>query len=179
MSETISVPFPEISGDVTGYTAFLRNSAGTLLNTSGDAITEVGATGHWAFTLTETRVKNANYFVAIYSGSTESAQYLVYYDVLYAGQMIVGVQADPPVIFGIVGATAPLTTSFTPSEITPEGGGVSQWVGRLLVFDNDTTTAALRGQMTDITAQGTGVLPLLTFTALTTPPVSGDKFKIA
>lgn len=177
MPETISIPFPDIAGDTSGYTAFLRNSAGALLNTGGDAITEV-ATGHWTFTLAETRVKNTNYFVSIYSGSTESASYLVYYDVLYAGQLIVGVQFAPPVIFGIVGATAPSTTSFTPSEITPEGAGEDQWWGRILIFDNDTTTAALRGQATDITSQGAGALPLLTYSALTTAPASGDKFTI-
>ena len=55
-----------------------------------------------------------------------------------------------------------------------------QFKGRLIQFARTTTTAALRGQMTDITAStapGSGNVGL-TFTALTTAPASGDTFAI-
>ena len=47
-----------------------------------------------------------------------------------------------------------------------------------MIFDYDTTTAALRGQATDITASSASATPTLTVTALTTAPVSGDTFTI-
>ncbi|RJO61097.1 MAG: hypothetical protein C4542_07365 [Dehalococcoidia bacterium] len=52
----------------------------------------------------------------------------------------------------------------------------SQMNGRILIFLRDTTTAALRGQATNIT--GTTAAGRLTFTALTTAPAVGDTFII-
>lgn len=52
-----------------------------------------------------------------------------------------------------------------------------QFKGRIITFDDDTTTAALRKQSTDITAC-TAASNTLTFTALTTAPVSGDTFTV-
>jgi hypothetical protein len=178
MSETISIQFPDISGDATGHTAFIRDEAGTILDVGGAAITETGATGLWTFTLTGPRVSGVNYFVRVYSGATETAANIVYDGILYAGQTLVDKPFPPPVIFGTVGATAPATTSFTPSAVWPAGSAANQWLGRILVFENDTTTAALRGQATDITAATAAALPLLTFTALTNAPVSGDTFRV-
>lgn len=70
------------------------------------------------------------------------------------------------------------TTTMTPSALSPAGVDADQFKGRILVFDNDTTTLALRGQATDITASTAASLPLLTFTALTAAPASGDTFSI-
>lgn len=81
------------------------------------------------------------------------------------------------VIRGTVGGS-PTTTTMTPSAITPAGAVADQFKGRILVFDNDTSTAALRGQATDITANTSAALPAFTFTALTTAPSSGDTFSI-
>jgi len=182
MSETITVPFPDISGDVTTYTAFLRNEAGTLLDAGGAAITEVAATGFWTFTLTGPRVAITDYMVSIYSGTTETAANLVFYDKLYAGQTLVGKQfshSNLTVIRGTVGASpAPTTTTFTPSAVSVSGNVANQWSGRILIFDNDTTSAGLRGQATDITGTTEAALPVLTFTALSAAPASGDRFSI-
>lgn len=73
-------------------------------------------------------------------------------------------------------SSATSTSSFT-STFTPTGTVNDQWKGRIVTFDANTTTAALQGQATDITAytQATGVL---TVTALTTQPVSTDTFSI-
>jgi hypothetical protein len=181
MSEVISIQFPDISGDVSGYTAFIRNEAGALLNGVGDAITETGATGLWTFTLAETRAANTDYHVRIYAGAAEVPAELVYDGILYAGQTLVDKQfpaANKTLIHGTVGPTAPGTTSFTPSSLTTGGSSTNQWIGRNIVFHNDTTTSGLRGQATDITAVSAAALPLLTFTALSTAPVSGDTFSV-
>jgi len=80
---------------------------------------------------------------------------------------------------GTVGiATTPSTTQFTPSALDASMASADQLKGRIIVFDKDTTTAALRGEATDITASSNASLPLLTFTALTTAPASGDTFTV-
>lgn len=83
------------------------------------------------------------------------------------------------VLRGTVGVvTVPSTTQFTPSAFSPSGVAADQFKGRIIIFDNATTTTSLRGQATDITASSGAALPLLTFTALTTAPVSGDTFSV-
>lgn len=83
------------------------------------------------------------------------------------------------VVRGTVGsATTPSTTQFTPSSLSPSGASTDQFKGRIVVFDNATTTAALRGQATDITASTNASLPLFTFSALSVAPASGDTFSI-
>jgi hypothetical protein len=87
--------------------------------------------------------------------------------------------ANRTVCRGTVGAaTTPSTTAFTPSALSPAGVAADQFRGRIIIFDKDTTTTALRGQATDITASSAAALPLLTFTALTTAPASTDTFSI-
>jgi hypothetical protein len=81
------------------------------------------------------------------------------------------------VVRGTSSATAS-TTSLTPSAFSPAGVAADQFKGRVLVFDNATTTTALRGQATTITASSGVALPVLTYTALTTAPVSGDTFSV-
>ena len=178
MAETIVVDFADIAGDVSAYTAFVRSRAGALLNTGGDAISEIGG-GVWNFTLTEARVVNTHYFVRIYSGSTETAANLVYDGILYPGQTLVNFDGDLKNLTTIRGTVASGNqTSLTPSALTPPGAVANQFKGRILVFDANTTTAALRGQITDILTSTGVALPLFTFTTLTTSPVAGDTFTI-
>lgn len=70
------------------------------------------------------------------------------------------------------------TTSIPTSAFSPAGAAADQFKGRIVVFDNDTATAALRGQATDITASSNSATPTLTVTALTTAPSSGDTFSV-
>lgn len=72
--------------------------------------------------------------------------------------------------------TGASTTSIPTSSLDPSPTVNDQFKGLILSFDKDTTTAALRGQKTDITASTSG--GTLTVTALTTAPVSGDTFTI-
>lgn len=69
------------------------------------------------------------------------------------------------------------TTSIPTSSLSPAAAVADQFKGRIVVFDDNTTTAALRGQATDITANTSG--GTLTVTALTTAPTSGDTFTIS
>lgn len=66
-----------------------------------------------------------------------------------------------------------MTTSVITSAMSPAAAVTDQFKGRVLTFRNDTTTTNLRGQATDITGSSSG--GVLTVTALTTAPVSGDK----
>ena len=66
------------------------------------------------------------------------------------------------------------TTEMT-TDLTVSVAG--QYNGRIIIFQSDTTTAALRNQATDINAT-TVLNGKLGFTALTTEPVHGDKFII-
>lgn len=80
---------------------------------------------------------------------------------------------------GIVLGTAsgtPTTTSIPTSSLVPAAAAADQFQGRVVTFDDATTTAELRGQTTDITSNTSG--GVLTVTALTTAPVSGDTFTI-
>lgn len=78
-------------------------------------------------------------------------------------------------VIGTVGA-ASTTTSIVTSSLLPAAAVIDQFKGRIVIFDKDTTTANLRGQGTDIT--GNTALGVLTVTALTDAPVSGDTFTI-
>ena len=78
---------------------------------------------------------------------------------------------------GTVGS-ASTTTSIVTSSFNPAGIATDQFKGRIVTFDIDTTTTALRGQSTDITASSISATPTLTVTALTNAPASGDSFSI-
>lgn len=78
---------------------------------------------------------------------------------------------------GTVGS-ASTTTSIVTSALTPAGSVGDQFKSRLIIFENGTTTAALRGQISSISASSNAAAPVLTVPALTTAPVSGDRFLI-
>jgi hypothetical protein len=79
------------------------------------------------------------------------------------------------IVLGTVGA-ASTTTSIVTSSLDPAAAAIDQYKGRIITFDQGTTTANLRGQSTDITTNT--ALGVLTVTALTTAPASGDTFTI-
>lgn len=63
------------------------------------------------------------------------------------------------------------------SGLVPAAVNADHYKGKILTFDKNTTTAALRGQSTDITASSAAGSPdvcILTVTQLTTAPASGD-----
>ena len=70
------------------------------------------------------------------------------------------------------------TTSVVTSAFAPAGAAAGQFLGRVIIFDANTTTAALQGQATVITASSNAAAPVFTVVALTTAPSSGDTFSV-
>jgi uncharacterized LabA/DUF88 family protein len=95
------------------------------------------------------------------SGSTESADRLE--------------QSTEAIVTGVVGAGS-TTTSIVTSSLSPAASVADQFKGKIISFAHDTSTAALRGQSSDITASTSG--GILTVTAMTTAASSGDVFCI-
>jgi hypothetical protein len=78
-------------------------------------------------------------------------------------------------VLGTVGVGS-TTTSIVTSALDPAAAATDQFKGRILIFANNTTTANLRGQGTDITASTAG--GVLTVSALSHAPANGDTFTI-
>lgn len=96
------------------------------------------------------------------SGSTESADRLE--------------RSTLAIVTGTVGVGS-TATSLVASALSPASVINDQFVGRIITFDKDTTTTALRGQATDITDYVHATLTF-TVTALTSSPASTDTFTI-
>ena len=69
------------------------------------------------------------------------------------------------------------TTTVIASSITPASAVNDQYNGRVLIFKNDTTTTALRGQATTI-SDFVHATQTFTVVALTTAPATGDTFTV-
>lgn len=74
--------------------------------------------------------------------------------------------------------TGATTTSIPTSACSPSGAVLDQFKNRIIIFDENTTTAALRNQTASITGSSNSATPTFTVTALTTAPASGDTFII-
>ena len=85
-------------------------------------------------------------------------------------------ESTEAIAYGTIG-TGSTTTSLVASSFTPASAVNDQFNGRTLIFKNDTTTAALRGQATTISDYDHASLTL-TVAALTSSAVSGDTFAI-
>lgn len=86
-------------------------------------------------------------------------------------------KSSKTIVEGVVGSGS-TKTSIVVASITPAPGDADQFKALILKFPGDTTTAALRGQGTDITANTTGSTPTITVTELTAAPAAGDVFVI-
>lgn len=84
-------------------------------------------------------------------------------------------QSTLGIVTGVAGSGS-TTTSLVTSSMSPAAVATDQFKGKIVTFAEDTTTTALRGQSTDITANT--AVGVLTVTALTTAPVSGDTFSV-
>lgn len=74
-------------------------------------------------------------------------------------------------------ASSGTTTTLVASALSPASAVNDQFNGRIIIFKQDTTTAALRGQATDIT-DFVHATQTFTFTALTTAVANTDTFVI-
>lgn len=80
-------------------------------------------------------------------------------------------------------AAASSTTSLPTSAFTMDGTAASgvvanQFVGRVVIFDGNTTTAGLQGTAVVISASSASNTPTLTVAALPASPASGDTFSV-
>lgn len=160
-----------------------------IFDADGDLVT--GAAG-----LDSEVSKDGDTFADCTSGATEIATASgMYYLDLTAAEMdantvaiIVktstsGAKTTPIVLYpekklqvdGVVDSAA-TTTEIPTISLNPPAAVTDQFKGRILIFDQDTATANLRGQATDITGSTSG--GTLTVTALTTAPAGGDSFTI-
>ena len=79
--------------------------------------------------------------------------------------------------YGTVTAGAS-TTSVPTSACTPVGAVADQFKNRTMIFDNATTTAALRSVAVTISASTNAAAPVFTVATLPATPASGDTFVI-
>lgn len=70
--------------------------------------------------------------------------------------------------------TGATTTSIPTSACYPAGAGADQFVGRALIFDNNTATAALRGFPCKVLASSNSATPTFTVRTMPATPASGD-----
>lgn len=79
------------------------------------------------------------------------------------------------IVTGVVG-TGSTTSSIVTSSLSPAATRVDQFKARVVIFDANTTSAALRGQGTTIL--GNDASGVLSVNALTDAPANGDVFTI-
>ncbi len=76
-------------------------------------------------------------------------------------------------------ASGASTTGFTAATMSPAGASVDQFKRRVILFDSNTTTAALRGVVSVIQSSTNAALPAFTLDpALPTAPAAGDSFNV-
>ena len=146
----------------TGDTFALANGASGFVNIKTETATILGDTND-----IQTRIPSA-----LVGGRMDSNSSAINNIATAAARLARSTQG---IVTGTVGA-ASSTTSIVTSTLDPVAAAIDQFKGRIVTFDQATTTANLRGQSTDITTNtAAGVL---TVTALTTAPVSGDTIVI-
>jgi hypothetical protein len=137
-----------ITGNITGN---LSGSVGSVTGAVGSVTGAVGS-------VTARVTANTDQFNGVADGAARIAR------------------STQGIVLGTVDA-ASTTTSIVTSSLDPAAAVTDQFKGRIVTFQQGTTTANLRGQSTDITAStAAGVL---TVTALSTAPVSGDVFVVS
>lgn len=192
----IYIPIPKagsanhaVSGDWTPAAGDVKISkdGGAAANvTNLPTAIAMGNSTVWDFSLTATEMQAAQIVVTVADSATKAVDDTGFIIETYghaSGQHEFDLdstglaKAQNAIGYGTVGSSAS-TTSIPTSAMTPAGSVADQFKGRVLTFANDTTTAALRGQATDITASTNAATPTFTVTALTTAPASGDTFVI-
>jgi hypothetical protein len=88
-------------------------------------------------------------------------------------------ESTEAIVYGTANAGGNTTTIIT-KALTPDATVADQFKGRVLIFKNDTTTAALQGQATTISSHTFTSAEVITMTvvALTTAPADNDTFVI-
>lgn len=164
------VTFPIWKNDSTlitgasGLDSEVSKDAGTFADCTNEATEIATSSGIYYLDLSASEMDARTVAVIVKSSSTGAVTTVI---VLYPEDKL---QVD-----GVVGSGS-TTTSIVTSSLNPAAAVADQFKGRVVIFDQDTATANLRGQATDITANTSG--GVLTVTALSDAPSSGDTFKI-
>lgn len=164
------VTFPIWKNDSTlitgaaGLDSEVSKDAGTFADCTNEATEIATSSGIYYLDLTASEM-DAQTVSVIVKSSTSGAVTTVL--VLYPEKKL---QVD-----GVVDSGSS-TTSIVTSSLNPAAAVTDQFKGRVVIFDQDTATANLRGQGTNITGSSSG--GVLTVTALSDAPTSGDTFTI-
>ena len=90
MATTITIDFPEVSGEAGPFSIWLRKrSDKALVNTGGDSLSEIEVatvkTGVWSATIDET-IPAEDCYARVYQGATETPANILFGGILYNGQ---------------------------------------------------------------------------------------------
>ena len=187
------------TGDQANITAYVSKDYGTVTVLADTGATEMDATNAPGYYLFDAAQAETNADVLLVSGKSSTANIKVvgapatiytkpsltaggFYkaDVIAISSSTESADRLERTTLAIVTGTCTTggsATSIIASAVSPTSGVNDQFKGRIITFDKDTTTTALRGQATDITAYTHATLTF-TVTALTTAPASGDTFTI-
>jgi hypothetical protein len=158
----------DITGSLSGSVGSVTGAVGSVAgNVDGNVTGSVGSLAAQAKADVQAEVDTS---LASYDGPTNAEMEARTLD---AGPLAQLSQNLDNCLTGTASGTPTTTTMVSDIGVTVD----DQFNGRIITFDDDTTTAALREQSTDITGC-TASSNTLTFTALTTAPVSGDTFVI-
>jgi 1-aminocyclopropane-1-carboxylate deaminase/D-cysteine desulfhydrase-like pyridoxal-dependent ACC family enzyme len=169
--QTTGAPFALASGVISAYPDYpvsdTQITAGITLTADYD-----GVTGLNSIALVATEANGyapGKYTLVITTGTVNSVSVVGYVVGEFTIQNIVAGVVD----FVCAASGSQSTTAIYTSACLPNAGATDCFKGRIVIFDRNTTTAALRGQASDITANTSGATPTLTVTALTTAAATG------
>jgi hypothetical protein len=162
MPETITLHALDLSGETT-LKLFLRKDDGTLLNTNGDALTEIGSSGVFAATLGEARTGLGTLSVRVCDG-TETADNLLIDDFLPESSTVIGAKVNAELDSAAILAVADQVWDEATSGHTTAG----TYGGRIVRATNSNTEVQITGSnhiAADVHEFQTGVITAGDFAA--------------
>ncbi len=183
------------TGDAANLTAYVSIDDGTVTVLGDTSATELDATnapGLYTFDCTQAETNGDK---LVFSGNSSTSGVRVVPVLIYtlpagftaltisSGGVNV-VQSNGFAVMGTGTVTSGATTTSIPtSACSPAGAIANQFVGRVLIFSNATTTTALRGVACVVLASTNSATPTFTVqmsdgSALPSAPASGDVFVI-
>lgn len=168
---------------------FMTDSADRSLGKAGLTLTITSSKAGASFatiTPTQTDLGNGWYKLALTAGHVDTRGDLAFHITGGSGadpsdflcQVVLDI-AGERMTFGATVGTGSDPTSIVLSTIEPAlTFTANQLKDRVFLFDNDTATAALRGQVAQISASSASATPTLTVSTMVASPASGDKGRV-
>jgi len=167
---TTGAPVTGDAANITVYVAKDGGSVNALTDTSATELDATNAPGVYSFDVSQTE---SDAEVHDFTGKSTTSN--VYISPIL--NLLTLPYSMPSVGRGTATSGGSIT-SIPTSAFSPAGAATDQFKARIITFDPNTTTAALRGQSTDIMASTNAATPTFTVSALTTAPASGDTFSV-